>query len=285
MAMGDSEAQQPELSSTTDGSSDMQDLLAESERPFHALRRGEVVEGVVVQVGRDEVLVDIGAKAEAVIPANELMHAEGEEPAPLHVGDKIVAYVLSTENREGHAVLSVARAQAERGWQDLQTAFDSGVSIEGEVVNHNRGGLVVNVFGVRGFVPLSQISDIKRVGSETQIEEQLSAMHGQKLLLKVLEMQRRRNRLILSERATLQERRAKEKERLLAELQAGETRHGVVSSVCILAPSWTSAAPMDWSICPSFPGGRWAIPASSSRWATRSTSMCCPWTARRARSP
>jgi small subunit ribosomal protein S1 len=212
--------------------SDMQDLLAESERPFRGLRRGEVVEGVVVQVGRDEILVDIGAKAEAVVPITEIPHAEGEALELPSVGDTITASVLTPENREGHAVLSLTRAQAEQGWRELQQVFESGQSIEGEVVNHNRGGLVVHVFGVRGFVPLSQISDVKRVGSEQEADEQLTAMHGNKMLLRVLELQRRRNRLILSERATVQERRARDKERLLQELQGGDERDGTVSSVC-----------------------------------------------------
>jgi small subunit ribosomal protein S1 len=210
----------------------MQDLLAESERPFRGIRRGEVVEGVVVQVGRDEILVDIGAKAEAVVPIGEIPHAEGEAPELPSIGDTITASVLTPENREGHAVLSLTRAQAEQGWRELQQVFESGQSIEGEVVNHNRGGLVVNVFGVRGFVPLSQISDVKRVGSEQEADEQLTAMHGNKMLLRVLELQRRRNRLILSERATVQERRARDKERLLQELEAGLERDGTVSSVC-----------------------------------------------------
>jgi small subunit ribosomal protein S1 len=229
---GDSAFVPSEQNADVNNGSDMQDLLAESERPFRGLRRGEVVEGVVVQVGRDEILVDIGAKAEAVVPIAEVPHAEGEALELPSVGDTITASVLTPENREGHAVLSLTRAQAEQGWRELQQVFEAGQSIEGEVVNHNRGGLVVNVFGVRGFVPLSQISDVKRVGSEQEADEQLTAMHGNKMLLRVLELQRRRNRLILSERATVQERRARDKERLLQELQSGDEREGNVSSVC-----------------------------------------------------
>jgi small subunit ribosomal protein S1 len=229
---GDSALVSSEQDADVNNGSDMQDLLAESERPFRGLRRGEVVEGVVVQVGRDEILVDIGAKAEAVVPIAEIPHAEGEAPELPSVGDTITASVLTSENREGHAVLSLTRAQAEQGWRELQQVFEAGQSIEGEVVNHNRGGLVVNVFGVRGFVPLSQISDVKRVGSEQEADEQLTAMHGNTMLLRVLELQRRRNRLILSERATVQERRARDKERLLQELQTGDEREGTVSSVC-----------------------------------------------------
>ncbi|HEX3247652.1 MAG TPA: S1 RNA-binding domain-containing protein [Chloroflexota bacterium] len=229
---GDSAFAPSEQDAAVNNGSDMQDLLAESERPFRGLRRGEVVEGVVVQVGRDEILVDIGAKAEAVVPIAEIPHVEGEPLELPAVGDTITASVITPENREGHAVLSLTRAQAEQGWRELQQVFDAGQSIEGEVVNHNRGGLVVNVFGVRGFVPLSQISDVKRVGSEQEADEQLTAMHGNKMLLRVLELQRRRNRLILSERATVQERRARDKERLLQELQPGDVREGTVSSVC-----------------------------------------------------
>ncbi|MFN0074668.1 MAG: S1 RNA-binding domain-containing protein [Chloroflexota bacterium] len=232
MDSGDTAFVPSDQDAAIDNGSDMKDLLAESERPFRGLRRGEVVEGVVVQVNRDEILVDIGAKAEAVIPIAEVPHGDGEAPELPIVGERITASVISPENREGHAVLSLSRAQAEHGWRELQQVFESGQSIEGEVVNHNRGGLVVNVFGVRGFVPLSQISDVKRVGSEAEADEQLTAMHGNKMLLRVLELQRRRNRLILSERATVQERRARDKERLLQELQQGDEREGIVSSVC-----------------------------------------------------
>src|SRR5918912_93535 len=103
--------------------------------------------------------------------------------------------------------------------------------VTGEVVDHNKGGLIVSVDGVRGFVPLSQIVELRRGGTEEEVEAKLRSMRGQTLYLKVIEMNRRRNRLILSERAAAQERRAQQKDRLLAELQAGEIRHGRVSSL------------------------------------------------------
>jgi small subunit ribosomal protein S1 len=126
----------------------------------------------------------------------------------------------------------LTRARAERGWRNLQQKFEAGETVEGEVVEHNKGGLVANVEGVRGFVPLSQIAELRRGGPEDSVEARLEAMKGRTLLLKVIEMNRRRNRLILSERAALQERRAREKDRLLSELQPGDTRSGVVSSIC-----------------------------------------------------
>ena len=212
------------------GAGGMGDWLAEHERAVRSLRRGDVVEGVVVSADREEMLVDIGTKSEAVVPGGEQSLGPGTERPKL--GDTVLAYVMSNDDGEGRPLLSLTRALAERGWRDLQKVHEDGTSIEGEAVEHNKGGLVVNVLGVRGFVPLSQIADLRRSGPDDPIEARLQAMIGRTLLLKVIEMNRRRNRLILSERAALQERRAREKDRLLSELQPGETRHGVVSSVC-----------------------------------------------------
>ena len=213
------------LSSTPAGG--MGDWLAEHEQSVRQWRRGEVVEGVVVRTDRDEFLVDIGAKSEAVVPLGEVPQTE----VPT-VGETVLAYVLSSEDQEGRVVLSLTRARAERGWRNLQKRFEDGQTVEGEVVEHNKGGLVVNVEGVRGFVPLSQIADLRRGSADESVESRLEAMKGRNLLLKVIEMNRRRNRLILSERAALQERRAREKDRLLSELQPGDTKNGVVSSIC-----------------------------------------------------
>jgi small subunit ribosomal protein S1 len=212
------------------GAQDMGALLEQYEESQHTqLRRGELVDGVVVLVDRDEVLVDIGGKMEAVIATGELgpERAEGQ----LQRGDHISAVVVVPENAEGRPVISISRAKAELGWRDLQGKFQSGEIVEGEIVDHNKGGLIVSVDGVRGFVPLSQIVELRRGGTDDEVEEKLRAMRGQQLFLKVIEMNRRRNRLILSERAASQERRAAQKDRLLAELQPGEIRHGRVSSL------------------------------------------------------
>ncbi|MBV9359477.1 MAG: S1 RNA-binding domain-containing protein, partial [Chloroflexi bacterium] len=211
------------------GAQDMGALLEQYEESQHTqLRRGELVDGVVVLVDRDDVLVDIGGKMEAVLASSEV---QAEREQPLQRGDHISAVVVVPENAEGRPVISISRAKAEIGWRDLQTKFQSGEIVEGEVVDHNKGGLIVSVDGVRGFVPLSQIVELRRGGTDEEVEEKLRAMRGQHLFLKVIEMNRRRNRLILSERAASQERRAAQKDRLLAELQPGEIRHGRVSSL------------------------------------------------------
>jgi small subunit ribosomal protein S1 len=205
-------------------------LLEQYEETQHTqLRRGELVEGSVVLVDRDEILVDIGGKMEAVIATSEIQNERGEPS--LRRGDHVSAVVIVPENAEGRPVISINRARAEIGWRDLQTKKDAEEVVQGEVVDHNKGGLIVSVDGVRGFVPLSQIVELRRGGSEEEVEDKLRSMRGQTLYLKVIEMNRRRNRLILSERAAAQERRAQQKDRLLAELQAGEIRHGRVSSL------------------------------------------------------
>jgi small subunit ribosomal protein S1 len=205
-------------------------LLEQYEETQHTqLRRGELVEGTVVLVDREEILVDIGGKMEAVIATSEIQNERGEPT--LRRGDHVSAVVIVPENAEGRPVISINRARAEIGWRDLQTKKDAEEVVTGEVVDHNKGGLIVSVDGVRGFVPLSQIVELRRGGSEEEVEDKLRSMRGQTLYLKVIEMNRRRNRLILSERAAAQERRAQQKDRLLAELQAGEIRHGRVSSL------------------------------------------------------
>jgi small subunit ribosomal protein S1 len=208
----------------------MGDLLEEHSQAYRQYRRGDIVDGIIVRLDRDEVLVDIGAKSEAVVPLHEIPRGMMDGEHGLRVGSDVLAYVMQTEDPEGRVVLSLSRAQSERGWRDLEKLKDEGGSVEGTVVEHNKGGLIVSVMGVRGFVPLSQIADLRR--TDESVEQRLEGFKGKKALVKVIEINRRRNRLILSERAALQERRAREKERLLAELQPGERRKGAVSSIC-----------------------------------------------------
>ena len=207
---------------------DMAALLAQEETAqYHSLRRGEVVEGTIISVNRDGVVVDISAKSEGLIPVNE-MHSLGADPLRhVGVGDKIVAYVMQPETTEGEVLLSLDRARGERGWRQLQTLFESGESFEAEVTGFNKGGLLVNVEGVAAFVPLSQLVGLRPERSDTGAG--LAHAVGKALRLKVIELNRRRNRVILSERGALQEWRSQQKDRLLSELEEGEIRKGRVS--------------------------------------------------------
>jgi small subunit ribosomal protein S1 len=212
----------------------MEALLRENDYAFRSLRRGETVEGTIVRVDQDEILVDVGLKSEGVIPSREL-YSEPDEEVELNVGDRVLVYVLQPEGSEGHAILSLRRARMERSWRDIEELYNQGAIIEGPVVDHNKGGLIVDVKGVRGFVPVSQVLDLRNVGRQEgeneEVGQTLAAMQGRRLPLKIIEINRSRNRLILSERAAVQERRTQKKDELLESLQPGNIRHGVVSNL------------------------------------------------------
>ena len=205
----------------------MQNWL-DSGSDFKSLRRGEVVEGTIMSIQRDGVVVDVGSKSEGIIPLNE-MHSMGADPtSKIAVDDKILVYVMQPENEDGQVFLSVDRARGERGWRVLQTRFEEAEAFDAEVTGYNKGGLLVNVEGVSAFVPLSQVVGVR---PDQEGEGGLASAVGKSLRLKVIEINRRRNRVILSERAALQEWRSQQKDRLLAELKEGEVRKGRVSSV------------------------------------------------------
>lgn len=196
---------------------------------YRVPKRGEIVEGTVVRMNATEVLLDIGAKSEGIIRLQE--GAANSLAAGLTVGDKVLAYVVVPENAEGNAILSMARAQAERDWRNAQHMHEEGATFEGEVIGYNKGGLIIRFGEVRGFVPASQVVEL-RAGDRDQLEIRLSKMIGRQLKLKIIEIDRTRNRLILSEKAAHREWRAEMRDRLLGELQEGEVRHGRVSSIC-----------------------------------------------------
>ena len=192
------------------------------------LRRGEVVEGTVMSVERDGVVVDIGFKSEGIVPVQE-MHSMGADPlTKLKPGESVLVYVVQPETPEGQVALSIDRARGEQGWRTLQERFESGEIFEAEITGYNKGGLLANVEGVNAFIPMSQVVGAK---PGTDGTNPLSAQVSRALRLKVIEINRRRNRVILSERAALQEWRAEQKDRLLDELAEGEIRKGIITSI------------------------------------------------------
>lgn len=225
---------QEEARPQAEAESEMEALLRDSDYAFRSVRRGETVEGTVVRVDPDEVLVDIGLKSEGVIPSREL-YSEPESTEDLKIGDRTLVYVLQPESAEGHAVLSLRRARAERSWRDIEDIYHEGGIIEAPVVDFNKGGLIVDVRGIRGFVPVSQVLDLRNVsrhdGENEEVNQTLAAMNGRRLPLKVIEINRSRNRLILSERAAVQEQRTLRKDQLMDQLEAGQVRRGVVSNL------------------------------------------------------
>jgi small subunit ribosomal protein S1 len=215
----------------------MEELLAEQDSDIKSFKHGDVVEGAVVRIDKDEILVDIGAKSEGVVSNRELYGRHAESQPQLAIGDIVLVYVLQPESQEGHAVLSLRRAGLERKWRSMQEQFEAGVIIEAPVIDHNKGGLIVDC-GIRGFVPISQIVDFPRRPQNDQprdaaqeIAEKLMPFVGRKLRLKILEVNRKANRLILSEKVALYEERREKRDELFSSLQVGQKVTGTVRSI------------------------------------------------------
>jgi small subunit ribosomal protein S1 len=220
----------------------MAELLNDPSNEVKSLKHGDVVEGTVVRIDPDEILVDFGGKSEGVVSNRELMSRRGprdgdETRQELKVGDEVLVYVLQPESPEGHAVLSLRRAGLERKWRAMQERFDAGEIVEARVIDHNKGGLIVDL-GVRGFVPISQIVDFPRRPRDEQprdaaqeIAEKLQPFVGRTLRLKILEVNRKANRLILSEKVALYEERREKRDELFSSLQVSQRVQGTVRSI------------------------------------------------------
>jgi small subunit ribosomal protein S1 len=215
----------------------MEELLAEQDTDIKSFKHGDVVEGTVVRIDKDEMLVDIGAKSEGVVSNRELYGRHAETQPQLNIGDTVLVYVLQPESPEGHVVLSLRRAGLERKWRAMQELFEAGTIIDAPVIDHNKGGLIVDC-GIRGFVPISQIVDFPRRPQNEQprdaaqeIAEKLQPYIGRKLRLKILEVNRKANRLILSEKVALYEERREKRDELFSSLQVGQKVTGNVRSI------------------------------------------------------
>jgi small subunit ribosomal protein S1 len=212
----------------------MADLLAQEESFFRVLKSGEIVKGVVASKRPGEILVDVGAKSEGIVDPKDLNNLSPEEIAEIKVGETIPVYVMSTHSDEEgpRILLSLSQARVERDWDEAERLFKSEETIESTVIGNNKGGLIVNFGQVRGFVPGSQLDNAQFGGPHRP--DRWSQLTGETLRLKIIEVDRGRNRLILSERAVAEEmrqEREKEKEQFLGELVEGDVLSGRVTSL------------------------------------------------------
>ena len=201
----------------------MEDYLQYEEEAFRTLNHGDIIDGVVVRVDPDEVLVDVGAKAEGVISNKELGFRGEADSVDLEPGDKIKVYVLQSENEEGNVVLSLRRAKAETTWLTAADKQTAGEVMDADVREQNKGGLIVNVLGLRGFLPSSQVA--------RAYSGNLEQLVGQRIPVKILEVNRKRNRLIVSQKAAEDEDRARRRDDLFGRLGVGDTVKGTVSGL------------------------------------------------------
>jgi small subunit ribosomal protein S1 len=200
----------------------MEDFLRDEEEAFGTPKHGDIVDGVVVRVDADEVLVDIGAKAEGTISGRELGF-RGDPDLELSPGETVKVFVLQAENEEGNVVLSLRRARAETTWLEAAQKQETGEIMEAEVREQNKGGLIVNVLGLRGFLPSSQVG--------RAYSGNLEQLVNQRIPVKVLEVNRKRNRLIVSQKAAEDEDRARRREDLFSRVQVGDAVTGAVSGL------------------------------------------------------
>jgi small subunit ribosomal protein S1 len=216
------------------GPQTMAELLADAERDEQALRplrSGETVEGTIAGITGDEVLVDLAGRSAGLLSLREANAASSGEP--IEIGDTVLALVVHPEGPQGNAVLSLRRARRARRWQEMAEKQKSGEVLEAPVVEANRGGVVVDL-GVRGFVPLSQLASLgalDRSADHDAVPQAVRALVGKDLTVKVIEVDEKRNRLILSEKAATQELRRRRKAQAAAQLGVGDVLEGTVTHV------------------------------------------------------
>jgi small subunit ribosomal protein S1 len=198
---------------------------------YAAPARGDIRQGTILSVSPNEVVVDINGKQDAVVAPRELQQMRPEVLRALKVGDHLNVYVLRVDDREDHILVSINLAREYDDWEQAQKLMDSGEIVTAKVTGYNKGGLLCALRSLQGFVPASHITNRELAAESGAQPEVLARMVGQELAVKVIEVNRRRRRLVLSERAAQREWRAQQRERLLAEIADGQVRSGVVSSL------------------------------------------------------
>ena len=198
-------------------------FLAAIDATIKYFNDGDIVTGTVVKVDRDEVLLDIGYKTEGVIPSKELSIKHDVDPFDVvSVGDEVEALVQQKEDKEGRLILSKKRAQYERAWGTIEKIKDSDGVVTGSVIEVVKGGLIIDI-GLRGFLPASLV-EMRRV-------RDLQPYVGQELEAKIIELDKNRNNVVLSRRAWLEQTQSEVRQNFLTQLQKGQIRKGVVSSI------------------------------------------------------
>ena len=201
----------------------VEDFLAAIDATIKNFDDGDIVEGTIVKVDRDEVLLDIGYKTEGVIPSRELSIKHDVDPSEIvSVGDVVEALVLQKEDKEGRLILSKKRAQYERAWGTIEKIKEEDGVVTGKVIEVVKGGLILDI-GLRGFLPASLV-EMRRV-------RDLQPYVGKEIEAKIIELDKNRNNVVLSRRAWLEQTQSEVRSNFLNQLQRGQIRNGVVSSI------------------------------------------------------
>ena len=209
-----------ELNSTkvNDNHSLMEKLL-ENNFPVKILRRGEIIDGSIIETSEKGLLLDIGQKSEGVVLSREMKTLD---PESSKVGTDLIVYVMNPETGDGTILLSVDRAKGEQGWRVLERAMEDDQNMFGKIIAINKGGAVVESEGIQGFIPLSQLIGKSRELYMSDNEEDKETLIGMKVEFRITELNRRRNRAIFSERAASEAMKLKIKAKKIHELNVGD---------------------------------------------------------------
>jgi small subunit ribosomal protein S1 len=209
----------------------MHDLLEQQGYGLKEVSTGDVLSGTILSIAPDEILVNVNTKSEGVISGEEYAQVPPEMLADLQVGDAVTVYVVNPHDRAGNLALALTRSQSSRDWIEAEELHTSQNVFEGIVAGYNKGGLIVKVGKVRGFVPTSQLITRPPRTEDGDLSSYLTTLVGKKMHLKVIELDREKNRLILSERAAQRDARKLQKEQLFNDLKEGDVRDGEVMSI------------------------------------------------------
>ena len=216
----------------SNSNTNMQTLLNQEGLTLDFPQSGEIRTGVIASISSTQILVSVGAKSEGVITGRELDAISEEERATLKVGQEVLVYVLTAEDTSGNVILSYTRAQEQKGWIEVEKMLEDGSSYTSVIDGFNKGGIIVPVHGLRGFVPASQLGISRRMAITGDTPDaRYAKMNGEPITVRVIEVDRKRRRLILSERAASSETRQSIKERVIESLVEGETYTGKVTSL------------------------------------------------------
>ncbi|GJQ34274.1 MAG: S1 RNA-binding domain-containing protein [Anaerolineales bacterium] len=210
----------------------MEALLASESLSIDLPKAGEIRKGTIASISPNQILISIGAKSEGVVAGKELEQLTQEERDALKVGQELDVFVIVPEDANGNVVLSLKRAFEQIAWENVEKMITDETVLDTKIIGFNKGGLIAAVGNLRGFIPSSQISAARRAQSTgDKPEQRYQKMVGQPISVRIVEVDRERRRLILSERAASAESRSELKERVINELQEGQTYSGRVTSL------------------------------------------------------
>lgn len=210
----------------------MESLLESESLSVELPQVGEIRTGTIASIGANQILVSIGAKSEGVVSGRELELLTEEERAELQVGQEVNVFVVNPEDQNGNVVLSFKRAQEQMSWENVEKMIADETVIDTKIIGFNKGGLIAAVGNLRGFIPSSQISAARRAQSSGDTpEKRWQKMVGEPISVRIIEVDRERRRLILSERAASTESRSSMKDRVISELEEGNVYTGRVTSL------------------------------------------------------